>query len=111
MCHDQADLVRSQVGIRQRELDGSGDSVAIGSDIQDPGRLGGATRAKVLGQDRSFPLVLSGNWRPNRKIWLNLFAGIEFGGRLKLKDEDGDTLIESDYDPAAVFGGTFEFRF
>jgi hypothetical protein len=64
-----------------------------------------------IGQDRSFPLVLSGNWRPNRKVWLNLFAGIEFGGTLKLKNEDRDTLIESDYDPAAIFGGTFEFRF
>jgi hypothetical protein len=42
---------------------------------------------------------------------LNLFAGVEFEGRLKLKDENGDTLIESDYDPAAIFGGTFEFRF
>ena len=64
-----------------------------------------------VGQDRSFPLVLSGNWQPNRNIRLNLFAGMEFAGRLKLKDEFGDTLAESDYDTAAIFGGTFEVRF
>jgi hypothetical protein len=64
-----------------------------------------------LGQDKSFPLVLSGNWQPNRMVKLNLFAGIEMGGKLKLKDEFDILLEESKYDPAAIFGGTFEFSF
>ncbi|MFC1690396.1 hypothetical protein ACFL07_12220 [Pseudomonadota bacterium] len=64
-----------------------------------------------LGEDRRFPLVLSGNWQPNRKVRLNLFAGIEMGGRLKLKNEFDELLAESDYDPAAIFGGTFNIRF
>lgn len=64
-----------------------------------------------IGQDRSFPLLLSGNWRPVPKVMLNLFAGVELGGRLKLKDRHGDTLAKSDYDTAAIFGGTFQLRF
>jgi len=64
-----------------------------------------------LGQDKSFPLVLSANWEPNRKVRLNLFAGIEMGGKLKLKDQFDILLEESKYDPAVIFGGTFAFRF
>ena len=37
--------------------------------------------------------------------------GVELGGKLTLMNEVGDTLAESDYDPAALFGATFDFRF
>jgi len=70
----------------------------------------GATPGGV-GEDRSFPLVLTANWQPNPIVGLNLFAGIELGGKLKLKNEFDELLAESDYDPAAIFGGTFELRF
>jgi hypothetical protein len=42
---------------------------------------------------------------------LSVFAGIEFGGTLKLKDSRGDKLDESSYDPAPLFGAVFETRF
>jgi hypothetical protein len=64
-----------------------------------------------VGRDKSFPLVASANWDPNPVIRLSLFAGIELGGKLKLKDAQDVLLEESEYDPAAVFGGTFELRF
>ena len=64
-----------------------------------------------LGQDRSFPMVLSANWKPNRMITLNLYTGIELGGKLKLKDEFDVLLAESEYDSALIYGGTFQFRF
>lgn len=42
---------------------------------------------------------------------MSLFAGVEFGGKLKLKDSEGETLEESKYKTAPVFGATFELRF
>jgi hypothetical protein len=45
------------------------------------------------------------------RIDLAVFAGIEFAGKLKLKDSMGNVVEESKYDPALLFGATFEFRF
>lgn len=64
-----------------------------------------------LGKDQSWPLVLSAAWEPNKVVKLAAFAGMEFGGKLKLKDPYGETLSESKYDAAAIYGATFELRF
>lgn len=64
-----------------------------------------------VGQDRSIPMVLTGRWQPNRYVGVSAFAGLEFNGRLKLEDPDGERLAESDYDSAAIFGATLELRF
>jgi hypothetical protein len=64
-----------------------------------------------VGRDQSFPMVLRAELKPNRKIRLAVFAGIEFAGELKLKNADDIVVEQSEYDPAALFGGTFEFRF
>lgn len=64
-----------------------------------------------LGRDQSFPLMLNATLTPNSKINLSIFAGLEFGGKLKLKDAQDIVVEESKYDPAPIFGGTFEFRF
>ncbi len=64
-----------------------------------------------LGRDQSFPLVLNATLTPNKKFNLSVFAGMEFGGKLKLKDTQDIVIEESKYDPAPIFGGTFEFRF
>ena len=64
-----------------------------------------------LGRDQSFPLVLNATLTPNSKINLSVFAGIEFGGKLKLKNAQDIIVEERKYDPAPIFGGTFEFRF
>ena len=64
-----------------------------------------------IGRDQSLPLVFSANLRPNKMISLSVFAGIEFGGKLKLKNALDVIVAESKYDPAPIFGGTFELSF
>jgi hypothetical protein len=64
-----------------------------------------------LGRDQSFPLVLSATLTPNKRINLSIFAGMELGGKLKLKNAMDIIVDESKYDPAPIFGSTFEFRF
>jgi hypothetical protein len=64
-----------------------------------------------IGRDKSLPMVLSANLTPNRKISLSVFAGVEFAGKLKVKDALDVTVDEIKYDPAAIFGATFAIRF
>jgi hypothetical protein len=64
-----------------------------------------------VGRDKSFPLVASVGWEPNKHVNLSFFAGVEFGGELRLRDRFDVTVAETDYDSAAIFGGSFEFRF
>lgn len=64
-----------------------------------------------IGRDESIPVILSAIWKPNKSVKLSLFAGLALAGKLKLKDPSGETLSETGYDPAAVYGGTFELKF
>jgi len=64
-----------------------------------------------VGRDQSIPLVVTAIMKPNQMLSLSVFAGIEFNGKLRLKDAVGDDLEESSYDPAPLFGATFEFRY
>jgi len=64
-----------------------------------------------VGRDQSVPFVFSGVLSLNEKISFSIFGGIQFGGNLKLKDTNGDLIEETDYDPAAVFGATFQIQF
>ena len=64
-----------------------------------------------VGRDQSLPLVFTAMLDPSPKLNLSVFAGVEIAGKLKLKDALGDVIEESSYDPAPVFGATFEFRF
>ena len=63
------------------------------------------------GATSQYRLVATAAWKPNRVINLSIFAGMEFSGKLKLKNALDEVVGESDYDPAAIFGGTFVFRF
>ncbi|NND57813.1 MAG: TonB-dependent receptor [Xanthomonadales bacterium] len=69
------------------------------------------TTPSGVGRDQSIPLVASAVWEPNPTVKLSLFGGLEFGGKLKLKDFSGEFISETKYDPAPIFGGTFELRF
>jgi hypothetical protein len=64
-----------------------------------------------VGRDQSIPLVAMARWDPNPVIGLSIFAGMEFSGKLKLKNALDEVLEESSYDPAPVFGATFELNF
>jgi hypothetical protein len=64
-----------------------------------------------VGRDQSLPLVLMATLKPSPQLELSVFTGVEFGGTLKLKNSTGDVVDESSYDPAVLFGATFEIRF
>ena len=64
-----------------------------------------------IGRDQSMPLVFTAKLAPTKKLNLSVFAGLEFAGKLKIKDSFGETVEESKYDPALLAGVTFEFRF
>jgi hypothetical protein len=64
-----------------------------------------------IGKDQSIPVVVSAAWEPNKTVKLALFGGLEFAGKLKLKNAADELVSESKYDPAAIFGATFDLRF
>jgi len=64
-----------------------------------------------VGRDQSMPFIFTSTLSPNKNINLSVFAGVEFGGKLKLKDSMDNLVAESDYDAAFLFGATFDFRF
>jgi len=64
-----------------------------------------------IGRDQSVPLILTAELKPSQKIKLSLFAGVEFGGELELRNSADILVEEIQYDPAPLFGATFEFRF
>lgn len=63
-----------------------------------------------IGRDLSVPLVFLATLNPSPKLKFTVFTGVELFGTLKLKDHTGKVMDESDYDPAPVFGATFEVR-
>jgi hypothetical protein len=64
-----------------------------------------------VGRDQSIPMVATVNWGPNEIVNLSVFAGLEFNGKLKLKNALDELVGESSYDPAPIFGATFKLRF
>ena len=64
-----------------------------------------------VGRDQSFPLVAIATLKPNTMLTLSVFTGLELGGSLKLKNVQNITIEESSYDPAPLFGASFEFRY
>jgi hypothetical protein len=64
-----------------------------------------------IGRDKSMPIVATATWDPNRIFSMSVFAGMEFNGKLKLKNALDELVEKSSYDPAAIFGATFELRF
>jgi hypothetical protein len=64
-----------------------------------------------IGQDESFPLVLSARLETGPKLSATVFTGVELGGKLRLKDALEVTVDESKYDPAAIFGALLTLSF
>ncbi|MBT8063509.1 MAG: TonB-dependent receptor [Gammaproteobacteria bacterium] len=64
-----------------------------------------------IGRDQSIPLVFTACLDSSPKLGFAVFAGIEFGGKLTLKNALDETVEETDYDPAPVIGASFEFRY
>lgn len=64
-----------------------------------------------VGEDLSFPLFVSGTYNVSPKTNISLVGGLEFGGELKLEDEDGRTISKESYDTGIFLGFTFNTRF
>ena len=64
-----------------------------------------------IGRDQAIPLVFTANLTPTKKLNVSMFMGLQFSGKLKIKDSDGDLIEESKYDPALLAGVTVELRF
>jgi hypothetical protein len=64
-----------------------------------------------IGQDTSFPLVVTLDYEPFPGSRLAAFAGAEFGGELTLEDASGRTVETREYDPAPIVGVAFRIGF
>ena len=64
-----------------------------------------------IGEDRSFPVIVSADYSPWPMTTLSAFAGAEFAGRLRLEDSGGNRIDQSDYDPAPLIGVAVRARF
>lgn len=64
-----------------------------------------------IGQDSSFPLVVTLDYAPFPGSRLAAFAGAELGGKLRLEDASGRLVESREYDPAPIFGVAFRVGF
>jgi len=64
-----------------------------------------------VGEDTSFPLVVTFSYAPNPGTGLSAFAGAELGGQLSVEDADGTLIDRRDYEAAPVIGAAFRLAF
>ena len=64
-----------------------------------------------IGDDRSFPIFGGIEYSFTPRFRISAVGGVEVGGELRLEDEDGNTIIEEDHDPAGFLGVAFSARF
>ena len=64
-----------------------------------------------IGQETSVPLYLGITRSFGPTASFSVIAGAKMGGRLRLEDDYGDLLEQSDYDTAPFAGATFDLRF
>ena len=64
-----------------------------------------------IGEERSVPVVATIDWTPNPAISVSAFAGMEFNGRLTLKDANNNRIDQREFDRAPIVGATAGFRF
>lgn len=64
-----------------------------------------------IGEDSSFPVVVTFDYEPFPRTGISAFAGMELGGSLRLEDAKGRLIEERDYDPAPVFGAAVRLAF
>ncbi|WP_204114868.1 hypothetical protein [Shimia biformata] len=74
--------------------------------LSDTGATPGGT-----GEDKSFPVILSIGYEPNPGISASVFAGMEYGGNLTVRDAADVIVSSTDYDPAPIFGAALSLSF
>lgn len=66
---------------------------------------------KGVGEESAVPVYLRMTWLPCQNFTVNGFAGVLFGGKLELFDEDGHSVGREDFDPAFVMGARVGVQF
>lgn len=64
-----------------------------------------------VGRDQAMPLVFTAKLTPTRQFTVSMFAGLEFAGKIKIKNSLGELIQESKYDPALLAGVSFNLSF
>jgi len=64
-----------------------------------------------VGEDESFPVVVSFQYDPSPVFSVSAFAGAEFDGQLTIADADGRRLERQSYDTAPIAGFAVRLRF
>jgi hypothetical protein len=64
-----------------------------------------------VGEDSTFSLYGGATYAFSEKAQLALLIGADLGGELLLEDENGNTIVEEEYDPGIYMGFTFNLRF
>jgi hypothetical protein len=64
-----------------------------------------------IGQDRSFPVYIRGQWKPLDGLGIEAFAAVVLGGELIVEEEYGDQIQQEQYDPTALIGLRAVYRF
>jgi len=62
-------------------------------------------------RERTFPLSLGVEWKPNASVTAAVFGGAIVGGRLELQEEDGRSVFDEDYDVTPIAGGSLKILF
>ena len=63
-----------------------------------------------VGEEKGFPVYLSASYNAIPRLRLSALGGMTFGGSLRLEDERGDLIAQSDYDPAPFLGLVFDIK-
>lgn len=64
-----------------------------------------------VGEERGIPTFLRVTRNFNPQMALHLYAGVVLDGRLRVENSSGDLVREDKFDPAPMFGVTFNGRF
>lgn len=57
-----------------------------------------------VGSDDSLPVRLRVGWEVTEHVGAHLLGGVALGGQIELEDRNGNSITDSDYDPAAYVG-------
>lgn len=64
-----------------------------------------------VGEDRGAPVFLGVRYSLGQRGDINVFSGVDLGGKLMVDNPSGDKLFTSGYEPAPFFGFSASFRF
>ena len=79
--------------------------------LDDSAAVGFGDRIDGVGEFRQSRVALVGTYLFDENLSLSAHAGVAFGGEIEIRDSDGDSLDENDFDSSLVFGieGTWSF--